>query len=399
MKILFITGVLPHARVLGGAIIVHNRIKLLAERGYEIGLASFVSPAEEPYVAELRPMLSELETLPAPPAMTAWRAVRSLLCSPVPPPISAYAHPDMHRLVGNMIQRSRYDVAIAEFSGMGQYLHWNVHLPAVRRIISVHSCVTCALQKAAALQPWSLAGLRKRILLPRLQRFEFLMYRSADLILTLTGEERVDMLSYAPDLHIAVIPYGVDVERYCPRPDQPTEEAIVFTGVYRDEPNRDAVRWFVQQAWPTLHARHPDLKFYIVGSGVTRDVQDLARRYPNVIVTGEVPDVSPYLARCRAYVCPMRIGTGFRGKILQAMAAGLPVVSTTQSAEGIPAATGNNILLADTPRLFANSISLLLQDEELRQRIAHNARELVVRRFAWSHCVDVLEQAIKTTLR
>jgi len=137
------------------------------------------------------------------------------------------------------------------------------------------------------------------------------------------------------------------------------------------------------------------LKFYVVGQWVTPDMNDVARREPNLIITGAVDDVSPYLSRARIYVCPIRLGSGFRGKILQAMAAGIPVVATTLAAEGIPAQTGHNILLADTPHTMGESINLLLQDGGLRRTIAANARDLVVRRFAWSQCVERLDHMLR----
>lgn len=399
MRVLFITATLPHARVYSGSIIVHQRIKLLAERGYQVGLASFVEPAAVGLVQELRPMLCELEVLPVPPPMSKLRAGLAAVAGAVPPPVCFYTDPAMARLVGRMVEQSHYDVAIAEFTAMGQYLFRNVHLPAVRRIISVHSCVTCAYQKALQMDSWSKSAIRRRIILHGLRHYEFEMYRSADLLLTVTNEERQEILRHEPDLRIAAIPYGVDTERFRPGPDQGSEESLVFTGYYRDEPNLDAVLWFCRSVWPTIRARHPALKFYVVGAGAPRDLYDLARRDPHIIVTGEVPDVAPYLSRSRIFVCPTRMGAGFQGKILQAMAAGVPVVATSRSAEGIPADPGNNIMLADTPHIMAENISLLLDDEELRQRLSEQARLLVERRFAWSRCVDLLEAAIRESLR
>ena len=91
----------------------------------------------------------------------------------------------------------------------------------------------------------------------------------------------------------------------------------------------------------------------------------------------------------------MRMGTGFRGKILQAMAAGLPVVATSRAAEGFPVEPGHNILLADTEHVMVECISLLLTDRVLRRRLADRARAMVVQRFTWSRCVDTLEAAIR----
>lgn len=394
MRILFLSPKLPHAKVVSGWIIVHNRIRLLAERGYEVGLACFLSPADVPHVPELRPLLFELETIPVPPRPRYFQCLMGHFFSRTAFPFCSYRSETMRRLVGAMVERSRYDVVIAEFSGMGQFLYWNPYLPATRRVISCHSCFTAALQKAIDVRPWSLQAMQKRGLIGGVQRFEFAMYKSADLILALTPQERMTLLGYAPNLRIAVVPYGVDVEHFHPQPNRESEESIVFTGYYRDEANRDAVMWFCHTVWPRLKSRHSNLKFYVIGQNPTPDVRDLARKDPRIIVTGDVEDIAPYLARARLYVCPMRMGTGFRGKILQAMAAGVPVVSTSLAAEGIPSQNGENIALADTPHVLEESINLLLTDATMRKTISRKARDLVVQRFSWSRSVDLLDEAL-----
>ncbi len=396
MKILFITQALPHSRVYSGFIVIHHRIRLLAERGYQVGLASFCDPEETDGLKEMRGLVTELETIPPPPDLSPGQKIIKHMLGPVPSPLYQASDPRMSELVGRMVNRSHYDVVIAEFTGMGQYLYRNVHLPAVRRMVSVHSCAASAFQKAVEVDPRSAASLWKRLALPRLRRYEMALYRSADMVLTLTENERQEILKLDPNIRIEVSPYGVDTERFHPPPEGEggREESIVFTAFYKDEPNRDAVLWFAHAVWPRLHRLYPALKFYVVGSNPPSEIQDLARRDSGIIVTGEVADVAPYLASSRLYVCPMRMGTGFRGKILQAMAAGLPVVATSRSAEGLPLEPGYNIMLADTPHIMQENIGLLLTDRALRKRIADRALAMVTQRFNWPHCVDTLENAI-----
>lgn len=396
MRILIISPVLPYAQVVSGMINVYQRIKLLARMGHEVGVACFAKPEDHVHIAALRPLLFELETLP-PVSQNYYLRPDwfDRIFNPLPREFRRAYHPAMQKLVGQMVDRSHYDVAIAEFTIMGQYLYRNPWLSAVRRVISCHSCLSAAARKAIQMQPYSVDALVRRLDGDRLNRYEFELYRSADLVLTLTAEERMELLRHDPDLRVGVVPYGVDVEFFKPHPNRVAEEAIVYTGYFAQEPNRDAFNWFNRTVWPDLKARHPHLKFYVVGQGVTPDMVDAARRDPNLVITGAVDDVSPYLNRARVYVCPIRLGSGFRGKVLQAMASGVPVVATTLAAEGIPAQTGHNILLADTPHTMAESINLLLQDGGLRRTIAANARDLVVRRFAWTQCVDRLDRMLR----
>jgi glycosyltransferase involved in cell wall biosynthesis len=393
MKVLFLSSRIPHARVVSGHMIVHQRITRLVQRGYQVGLAAFSHEDDSEHIPLLRDKLIELETIPA-PQPKAGRRLLDYFISPVPPRFANSYSPAMFKCVGDMVERTRYDVVVAEFGGMGQYLNMNPYLPAVRKVISVHQCQTIAGQKALELLGFSPRAMREWFALKGLQRYEFDMYRSADRILVLTAEERFGVLNNAPDLRITVIPSGVDTDYFKPAEPAVKERAIVFTGYYTDEPNRDAVMWFSHSVWPRLKAKYPDLTFYVVGPGPRPDMLELARKDPRIIVTGEVDDIRPYLARARIFVCPNRLGSGMRGKILQAMASGVPVVSTTQGAEGISIQQGENGFFADKPRIMAQAIDLLLGDPLLQANVARRAREMVADRFSWDRGIDLLETVL-----
>lgn len=398
MKILFLSSVLPHAKVISGPIIIYNRIKLLAERGYEVGLAAFVTEEGARHRTELESMLIEMQLVPLPPPPPISKRLTRALFSPVPSVFRPLRSERMKKLVGTMIDEQHYDIVIAEFSAMGQYLYGNPFLPPVRRIVSVHECCTVACTKALKLQRRPLGALKHLLMVKGLRSHEFNMYRNADHILVLTPQERYNLLRYEPDLRISVIPYGVDVKEFVPAEQEPAEIAVLYTGFYLSEANQDAVTWFATTAWPNLKAKHPALTFYVVGPKPTPAMKELARRDPSIVITGRVDDVKPYFRKAKAFVCPVRMGSGFRGKILEAMAAGVPVVSTTLGAEGFPCHNGRNILLADTPHGFAENVDVLLRDPELGQSLARNARDLVTSRFSWSHSVDLLEQVLKKTM-
>lgn len=399
MRILFLSSALPSPSSVSGFIVIYERIRHLALRKHEVGMACFV-PAdaefrEEPEIAS---MLFELETVPLPPRRAA-RVFFDYFASPIPAAFRTATCPAMQRVTGEMVRRSSYDVVIAEFSQMGQYLHRNPYLPAVRRIISCHTCYTTSAKNNLRLQSSVFSKLAVAASLPALQTYEFDMYRSADHVITLTSEERQDLQHYDPSLRISVSPYGVDVHHYRPNAAVRREQAIVFTGYYSHLANQDAVFWFVRSVWPALRTKYPDLTFYVVGRGPTRDLLDLARKDSRIVVTNEVPDVSDYLAKAAVFVCPIRMGKGQRGKVLQAMAAGVPVVSTSLAAEGISAQSGHNILLADTPHTMREGICLLLDEPALSTAIAERGRQLATTKYSWPRCVDRLEEALYKVVR
>ena len=206
------------------------------------------------------------------------------------------------------------------------------------------------------------------------------------------------MQYYAQDLAVSVVPSGIDVKYLQAHPPVPKEPIVLLTGFMDDPANEDGVEWFCHHVWPPLRERHPEVKFYIVGAGAGSRIRRLARRDRHIIVTGEVDDLRPYRNRARVLVSPMRLGSGVRLKVLEAMAAGLPVVSTSLGMAGIDAQTGVNCLVADTPEMFTRSIEWLLTDRTLGARMARNARELVERKYTLEEGLRRFENTIQSVI-
>lgn len=392
MKILFLAPRLPHAAITGGNVVVRERIARLAARGHEVGLACFTSGDDLRHTDEFKDQLVELQTRPMPkPSRLAARAVR-LYASRIPPYFADYLDPELRRIVGEMVERGRYDVAIAEFSPMAQYLFRNPYLPAVRKIASCHYSVAASFRRVADIFKYRAKGVRSWLNIKTLQRYEIEMFRHMDRVLTLTAQERFEILHHDPTLRITAVPVGVDTGRFVPSATADREDALLFSGHYENLANRDAVMWFIHEVWPAVKVRHPNLKFYAVGPGATRSMQGLAQRDPDIIVTGEVTDIREHLRRARIFICPVRLGSGLRVKLLEAMAMGLPIVTTSLGGEGLPLHTGENCFIADDPKIMAGNIDLLLTDKELRHKISRNARVLATERFSWDHGINQLER-------
>ncbi len=163
-----------------------------------------------------------------------------------------------------------------------------------------------------------------------------------------------------------------------PDPD-PT---LLLIGTMHYYPNIDAVLHFFQTMYPALIKAVPNLKVLIVGHLPPPEIQALAA-LPGVTVTGSVPDVRPYIGRSWLLAVPLRLGGGTRLKIVEAMASGLPVVSTTVGAQGINATDGDQLLLADASEHFVQQTIRLLHDAALRQRVAAQGRALVPAEYSW----------------
>jgi glycosyltransferase involved in cell wall biosynthesis len=159
-------------------------------------------------------------------------------------------------------------------------------------------------------------------------------------------------------------------------------------------PNVDATRYFCREIFPLVREAMPEALFYIVGRNPTRQVRALARE-ANVVVTGSVPDVRPYLAKARVAIAPLRIARGIQNKILEAMAMGLPVVGTSEAFQGIQATMADGIRIADDPEGFAQEVLALLKDHDLHRLCSHHARCYVECRHRWQNHGARLESLLQ----
>ena len=394
MKILIACKEFPHSKVIGGPILIYNRIKYLAKNNM-VSLAAFGKPGDERYIPSVKPYCHDLKLVPLPPKRSMYKTVADFFRSPVPHYfLRVHGSKEMAQTIAAMVKKDKYDFVIAEYSVMGQFIHQNPQLPPTRRIMSVHECYYLARLKSYRLHRFGMDKLKEAINLKGLKTYECEMYRQADKVLTLTPQGKNELMAICPDLDIAVVPHGVDVETFPFSPKDWEENSLVFLGNYLHYPNVDAVLYFHTEIWPRIKKILPDLKFYVVGQSPPAELSRLSSD-ESITVTGTVDDVVPYLKRGKVFICPVRLGGGFRGKILEAMALGRPVVSTRLGAEGIPASDGENIILADSPDKFVKGIADLMGDTRLYQKIQANARKLMEEKYAWEKGVARLEAVLE----
>ena len=400
MKILFLTLKLPHSEVVGGNRIVFQRIRYLAERGHEVGVVSYVTNENRHQIENLRQYVSHLDTVALPHRNILFRVLHDYLGAPSRPALIWKVFSwKMLQAVAEQVEEQRYDVVVSEFSEMAQFLYKNPYLSAVHTVMSCHRCMTASYEKYREMKEvrWRL-HLKSLPQICQLRTYEFDMYRSADRVVVLTPQDRFTMQYYAPDLAISVSPSGVDIEELQKKSSLVREPIILMTGYMQDPSNEDSVQWFVHHIWPALRERHPELKFYIVGADPSVRIRNLVQDDERIVVTGKVDDLRPYRNLASMLVSPVRLGSGMRTKVLEAMASGLPVVSTSLGMQGIEAQNGVNCLIADTAEQFERSVDWLLTDPALGKSMAEKAKELIETKYTLESGLRHFEKILKSVV-
>jgi len=189
----------------------------------------------------------------------------------------------------------------------------------------------------------------------------------------------------------AFFPNGVDLDFFAPNPKTVSDpNVIAFLGRMDYFPNEEAVTFFVNEVLPLIRRHVPDARFRIVGAAPTPRVRALAA-VDGVEVTGKVADVREYVRDAAVTVAPLRIARGTQNKILESMAMGVPVVTTTSAMKGVDAVSGEHLLAADGARATADAVTALLQDPAERARLAKAGRQRVADRHAWGPALDRFE--------
>ena len=192
--------------------------------------------------------------------------------------------------------------------------------------------------------------------------------------------------------NVYINPHGVDHKKFkfSGNLDKRGKHTLIFSGNMGYLPNVDAITYFVKEIFPRILEKIPTCKLNIVGRRPSNSVLKLGE-HSNINVTGEVPDVGEYLRRASVGINPMRIGSGLQNKVIEALAAGLPMVVSSIANEGIGAVPGRDLLIADSPDDFADCVVRLLQDDKLRLELMKSGRRFIERQYTWEYFLKQLE--------
>lgn len=275
------------------------------------------------------------------------------------------------------MRRLRFDAVLFEFyTSASRFLHDArlLQWPAITIVDSVDVAFNRLLAKARV--TGSAEDLRRA---DEVKRFEMGAYREADHVIAVTEQDRTILLAEAPELSVGVVP-NIHVIHPLDNESPRKPDSLVFVGGFRFDPNTDAMLFFCREVMPLIWRHVPTATLRIVGDSPPDAVRDLA--CDRIEVTGYVPDVHPYLRSSRVSVAPLRYGGGMKGKIGEAMATGLPVVTTSAGIEGFGLTPGRDVLVADTPERFASAVESLLSDPAAYEAVRRAGLKFIADRFS-----------------
>lgn len=392
MKLLYLAQRVPYPPDRGDKIITFHQVQHLA-RNHEVLVGCLAQDdADLENASRLRSIVSEVHAVRLSPMRAKLRALRSLALGE-PFTVGYFCERELHEYTRSLVAEGSLDAIITFCSGVAQFAERACNVPRI-----IHFCDLDSLkwkQYAVTAMPparWIYALESRRLL-----EYERRLARTFDYSLVCTPKELEDFQRLVASERVACVPNGVDVEYFRPTDTTKDELSLVFTGVMDYLPNVDAAKWFCQEILPLVRQRRPRVTFTICGARPTPAVKALAAA-GGIAVTGSVPDVRPYLAKAAVAVVPVRIARGIQNKVLEAMAMGLPVVTTTRAFEGIDAVSGTDLLAADKPEEFADLVSRLLDDPRWRAQMGRAARARIEQSYRWEVPLGQLDAILDQTI-
>jgi glycosyltransferase involved in cell wall biosynthesis len=351
--------------------------RALAQRG-ELTYLHFTDPGFDPLTRTDLPFCHQVVALPKPKAYGTGKLVQGMV-GRWPVSVLNYTSPEMSAAVDRLTKASTFDLVHLDGIHMMRYAR-----DSFRVVYNWHNIESEAMRRYSATVSSRARSMYARLTASKLAALEREILGTAFGHVVCSDRERDQLLRLAPAARVAVVENGVDSARFASAREHRPSGNIIFVGLMDYSANVDAATSFTRRVWPRIRQHFPHLNLWIVGANPVPSVVEL-QSIEGVNVTGTVPDVRPYYQDAMAAIVPLRTGGGTRLKILEAMAAGVPVVSTPLGAEGLPVRAGENILISepDDSSMWIRHLASLADNPEERQRLIDSGLEMIRTGYDW----------------
>ncbi len=389
MKILYVCHRFPFPPKRGGKIRPFNMIRHFSEK-HEVTVASLVRSDEEAREGEgIAPHCAHFEMAQVSDHLQMARMV-ARLPTLVPSSMGYFYSPDLARRIRELLRTTHFDLIFVHCSSVAQYV---ADVRGIPKILDFGDMDSQKWLEYAHYKPFPLS-LGYWLEGTKMLREEKRLSARFDMCTATTRAEWETLKGYGVDVPTDWFPNGVDTTFFSPDEKPYDPDTISFIGRMDYYPNQECMADFCANTLPLLRAKRPNIKLVIVGADPSPAMRKLGE-LPGVTVTGSVPDVRPFVRASALMVAPLNIARGTQNKILEAMAMGVPVVTSTVAAGGVDAQSEAHFLVADTPEAYARAILRILDSPAERQRLALAGRERMLSNHAWLHSMQRLDGIVE----
>jgi len=308
------------------------------------------------------------------------RALARSWASPLPVDLWRCRAEALARELGSLLGSGAADLCVTDFLAAAPNLPPRTPVPTLLFAHNVEHLIWKRLCRTEG-RPWRRLPLE--IEWRKMRRYEARTCARANATVTVSETDRRVLHGLVPGARVWSVPTGVDVDYFRPNGTREVPGRLVFTGSMDWYPNEDAILHFCESVWPAIRRQVPEVSLTVAGRSPGPRLRAAAAA-AGVHLTGTVDDIRPHLAQGEVYVVPLRVGSGTRLKIFEALSMGKPVVATRVGAEGLPLSPGEHYVEADDPDAFAGAVVSLLRDPKRRRALGTAGRRLVEERYSWA---------------
>ena len=296
---------------------------------------------------------------------------------------------NFNRRLVQVLEEGDYDIVQLEMLYMTPYLETVRAHSKARVVLRSHNVEHMIWDRITQQTGNPLKKAYLRHLTGKLKNYELGHLNSYDGILTISEHDAAHFRQAGCSIPLAAVPFGVETEEYQPAGDNYEFPSLFHIGSMNWMPNEEGIRWLVNEAWPLIHKKFPEVKLYLAG----RMMPDWLNRLktPGIVVVGEVPDAMEFIHSKAVMVVPLFSGSGIRIKIIEGMALGKAIISTRIGAEGIHYTDGENILIADDAEGFLAAVEKCFANKAFCDELGGKARQLILEEHSLEHVVKKLE--------
>jgi len=390
MKILYVCHRFPFPPKRGGKIRPFNMIRHLTASGHEVTVCSLARSSDEAREGQdIAHHCARYEMAMVSEPLQTLRMV-ARLATPAPSSMGYFYSPDLKRTIDQLLATERFDLIFVHCSSVAQYV---AHVTDIPKILDFGDMDSQKWLEYADYKRFPLS-LGYRLEGIKMEREEKYLAGRFDLCTATTRAEWKTLKGYGVAVDTDWFPNGVDTDFFKPDGGGYDADLLSFMGRMDYFPNQQCMTEFCHETLPLIQAKRPQAKLVIVGADPTPAMRALGK-LPGVTVTGSVADVRPYILRSCAMVATLNIARGTQNKILEAMAMGVPVVTSSAGAGGVDAENGAHFLVADTPVASAECALRLSGDATERARLAKAGRERMLSHHAWSASMQRLDGIVQ----